>query len=476
MSHIIVNAMAEEMRMAVVDEQNQLIDFVLEREQAPHSTNHIYKGIVRNVLPGMQAAFVDIGTGQNAYLNLGSYKQTQILKKVHVGQSIMVQVVKEAMLGKSARVTADISLAGRFNVLLPFSQSVHLSKKVTDEGERQRLLAIGNQYLKRGAGSIMRTAASRASDEQVEADLEYLWQTWEHIQKRYTMSKPGTDLYSDADFWFRLVRDFSSHSVQTITVDDNEGAKRLRDLLARGASTQHIQVILHEGPEPIFKARHIEPQIEALINADVELPSGGSIRIDHTEALTVMDVNSAHYTGKSNQIEDLALQVNKEAAVEICRQLRLRDIGGIIICDFIDMKKKDHQQELLDLLAQLARQDRMKTVVCGISKLGLVEMTRKRARQGLRSLVFDTCSQCGGTGVVLSAYSVYLQIVRRCYELYRGRRLKSDLEVIVNPSVARMFTKERIQTLEDRIHKSIIVTADSSMSLEGFSLLSISNE
>ena len=247
----------------------------------------------------------------------------------------------------------------------------------------------------------------------------------------------------------------------------------MREIFSRGEATKHIEVKLHKGPEPIFKARHIEPQLETLINSDVELPSGGSIRIDHTEALTVMDVNSAHYTGKSDRIEDLALQVNKEAAVEICRQLRLRDIGGIIICDFIDMKKKDHQQELLDLLAHLAKQDRMKTVVCGISKLGLVEMTRKRARQGLRTLMFDTCPQCGGTGTILSAYTVYLQIVRRFHELYQAHRMKTDVELIVHPHVAAMFTKERLASLENMVKKSVRITEDEHMSLEGYSLLSM---
>ena len=473
MAQILVNAMAEEIRMAVVDTEGQLIDYVLERRDAEHTANHIYKGVIRNVLPGMQACFVDIGTGHNAYLNLGKGKQPEALGKPHVGQSVMVQVVKEEMLGKGARVTADVSLAGRFTVLMPMSKSINISKKITDPAERDRLMKLGQPYLDQGCGSIIRTAAAKAEDEDIAADLQYLWQTWEHISKRYKMAKPGTDLYSDADFWFRLVRDFAGRTIDRIVVDSKEGQQRLEDLLQRGSTTKHIQVDLHQGPEPLFKAYRLEEQLETLINADVALPSGGSIRIDHTEALTVFDVNSARYTGRSDKAEDTALAVNKEAAVEICRQLRLRDIGGIIICDFIDMREKKHQQELLDLLSKLAKQDRMKTVVCGLTQLGLVEMTRKRARQGIRTIVFDTCPQCGGTGAVLSAYSVYLQIVRRLRELKAAGRLRSDMEITVHPQVAACFTKQVLKDLEGELSRHIEVASDATMSVEGYSLLAL---
>ena len=338
MNKILVNVMREEIRMAVLDEQGQLVDFVLERTDETHMANHMYKGIVKNVVPGMQAVFVDIGGTQNAYLNLQQGKQLKILRNVSVGQQILVQVIKEEMLGKGARVTADVSLAGRFMVLLPYSEGMHISKKITDQTLRDRLQEQAKPYVQEGAGFIIRTAAAKATEEEISRDMDYLWRTWQHVTKRFKVAKSGTDLYSDADFWFRLVRDYAHRNVCEIIVDSKHGMERLKDLLGTGQASSDIKVTLHDNSTPIFKVNHIEPQLENLISRDVSLPSGGSIRIDHTEALTVFDVNSAHYTGRSNKAEDLAFTVNKEAAHEICRQLRLRDIGGIIIVDFNDMK------------------------------------------------------------------------------------------------------------------------------------------
>jgi len=446
MHKILVNVMREEIRMAVIDEDGQLVDFVLERTDESHMANHMYKGTVKNVLNGMQAAFVDIGGSQNAYLNLQQGKEQKILPRLSVGQQILVQVVKEEMLGKGARVTADVSLAGRFMVLLPYSEGMHISKKITDEAVRAKLQELAAPYVQEGCGFIIRTAAA---------------------------AKSGTDLYSDADFWFRLVRDYAHRNVGEIIVDSDMGESRLLDLLGHGPTSQQIKVTRHRGSTPIFKANHIEPQLEDLISRDINLPSGGSIRIDHTEALTVFDVNSAHYTGKSNKLEDLAFTVNKEAAKEICRQLRLRDIGGIIVVDFIDMKDKSHQQELLKLLSAQAKLDKMKTVVCGISSLGLVEMTRKRARQGLQTLMFDTCPQCGGTGYMLSGRTVYMQIIRRIRELFKSGRIKSNLEIEVHPEVAQYLTKAVLEELGDSIGRKISIVVNSQISREGYSLMAV---
>ena len=473
MHKILVNVMREEIRMAVIDEEGQLVDFVLERTDESHMANHMYKGTVKNVLNGMQAAFVDIGGSQNAYLNLQQGKEQKILPRLSVGQQILVQVVKEEMLGKGARVTADVSLAGRFMVLLPYSEGMHISKKITDETMRSKLQELAAPYVQEGCGFIIRTAAAKASADEIGRDMESLWRTWQHVLKRFKVAKSGTDLYSDADFWFRLVRDYAHRNVEEIIVDSDMGESRLLDLLGHGPTSQQIKVTRHRDSTPIFKANHIEPQLEDLISRDINLPSGGSIRIDHTEALTVFDVNSAHYTGKSNKLEDLAFTVNKEAAKEICRQLRLRDIGGIIVVDFIDMKDKEHQQELLKLLGVQAKLDKMKTVVCGISSLGLVEMTRKRARQGLQTLMFDTCPQCGGTGYMLSGRTVYMQIVRRIRELFKSGRIKTDLELEVHPEVAQYLTKAVLVDLGESIGRKISIVVNPQISREGYSLMAV---
>ena len=445
----------------VIDEEGQLVDFVLERTDESHMANHMYKGTVKNVLNGMQAAFVDIGGSQNAYLNLQQGKEQKILPRLSVGQQILVQVVKEEMLGKGARVTADVSLAGRFMVLLPYSEGMHISKKITDEALRAKLQELAAPYVQEGCGFIIRTAAAKANADEIGRDMDYLWRTWQHVLKRFKVAKSGTDLYSDADFWFRLVRDYAHRNVEEIIVDSDMGEDRLMDLLGHGPTSQQIKVTRHRDSTPIFKANHIEPQLEDLISRDINLPSGGSIRIDHTEALTVFDVNSAHYTGKSNKLEDLAFTVNKEAAREICRQLRLRDIGGIIVIDFIDMKDKEHQQELLKLLGAQAKLDKMKTVVCGISSLGLV------------TLMFDTCPQCGGTGYMLSGRTVYMQIVRRIRELFKSGRIKTNLEIEVHPEVAQYLTKAIVEDLGESIGRKISIVVNPQISREGYSLMAI---
>ena len=426
MHKILVNVMREEIRMAVIDEEGQLVDFVLERTDESHMANHMYKGTVKNVLNGMQAAFVDIGGSQNAYLNLQQGKEQKILPRLSVGQQILVQVVKEEMLGKGARVTADVSLAGRFMVLLPYSEGMHISKKITDEALRAKLQELAAPYVQEGCGFIIRTAAAKASADEIGRDMDYLWRTWQHVLKRFKVAKSGTDLYSDADFWFRLVRDYAHRNVEEIIVDSDMGEDRLMDLLGHGPTSQQIKVTRHRDS-----------------------------------------------TGKSNKLEDLAFTVNKEAAKEICRQLRLRDIGGIIVIDFIDMKDKEHQQELLKLLGSQAKLDKMKTVVCGISSLGLVEMTRKRARQGLQTLMFDTCPQCGGTGYMLSGRTVYMQIVRRIRELFKSGRIKTNLEIEVHPEVAQYLTKAIVEDLGESIGRKISIVVNPQISREGYSLMAI---
>lgn len=478
MKRIIANVMAEETRLVVVDEANELVDIAFHRQSQEELINHIYKGTVRNVLPGMSAAFVDIGENQNAYLNLKQGKQTKSMGKLFVGQHVLVQVVKEEMLGKGARVSADISLAGRFMVLLPYSEGLHISKRITDSAQRNILTAMAEPYLARGCGLILRTAAAQADPADLQADIEYLWNTWVQLQNRFKVAKGGTKLYGDADFWFRVLRDYAAADVGEIIVDDEKAYDRLRELLVLTKLDGRIDLIHYEERTPIFKAWPIEEQLDTLTTNRVELPSGGYLQIDSTEALTVIDVNSAHFTGSSSsaptmRASEVAVAVNKEAAVMIAKQIRLRDIGGIIICDFIDMPKKVQRDALLEELGKLTRTDRVKTVVCGITSLGLVEMTRKRERKGIQSLLFDDCSSCGGTGLLLSAETVYLQILRRLRELHRLGRLKTDVQIDVHPEVARYFTKQGLAELSKELKRTIKVSSESTGSREAYSLLAL---
>ena len=471
MNRLYANVMPEETRLAIVDETGALQQIIYERPQLSNRVNHIYKGVVKNVLPGMSAAFLDIGIGQNVYLNLKEQGQQ---KKVHVGEVLMVQVVKDAMLGKSARVTTDVSLAGHYMVLLPEDKQIYISKKITDPDLRQSLKDMAEPYLQRGVGFILRTAAMGASQEEIARDMAYLHQTWEYLQKRYKVAQNGTEIYGDADLWYRVIRDYMGPSVDAIMVDHRLAYDELQQLLQAGRFGKPVEVSLWNQKEDIFKVHGIEEQIDALLNHRIGLPSGGSLQIDQTEALTVIDVNSAHYSGKNEQAGQVAKRVNQEAAHMIARQLRLRNLGGIIICDFIDMPKPD-MDELVQLMNQLVKKDPIKTVVCGMTSLGLLEITRKRERQSVPSILFDACSSCGGTGHVLKGETVYLQILRRLRELYRFGRLKTDVAIMVHPEVGQFFTNRVLESLRTELQKTIQIENDATMGLEAYSLLALSD-
>lgn len=471
MNRLYANVMKEETRLAIVDEIGALQQIIYERPQLSNRVHHMYKGVVKNVLPGMSAAFLDIGIGQNVYLNLQEQGKQ---KKVHVGEVLLVQIVKDAMLGKSARVTTDVSLAGHYMVLLPQDQQIHISKKITDPDLRQSLKDMAQPYLERGVGFILRTAAMGASQEEIARDMDYLHQTWEHLQKRYKVAQNGTEIYGDANLWYRVIRDYVGPTVGSIMVDDVAAYEELQQLLGAGRFGKPVEVSLWNQKEDIFKTHGIEEQIDALLNHRIDLPSGGSLQIDQTEALTVIDVNSAHYSGKNEQVGQVAKRVNQEAAHMIARQLRLRNLGGIIICDFIDMPKQD-MEELVQLMNHLVKKDPIKTVVCGITSLGLLELTRKRERQSIPSILFDTCSSCGGTGHVLKGETVYLQILRRLRELYRFGRLKTDVSIVVHPDVGQFFKKQVLESLRIELQRTIQIENDATMGLEAYSLLALSD-
>ena len=469
MNRLYANVMQEETRLAIVDETGALQQIIYERPQLSNRVNHIYKGVVKNVLPGMSAAFLDIGIGQNVYLNLQEHGKQ---KKVHVGEVLLVQVVKDAMLGKSARVTTDVSLAGHYMVLLPEDKQIHISKKITDPELRQSLKDMAQPYLEKGVGFILRTAAMDASQKEIANDMAYLHQTWEHLQKRYKVAQNKTEIYGDANLWYRVIRDYMGPTVGAIMVDDVSAYEELQRLLGAGRFGNTIDITLWNQKEDIFKTHGIEEQIDALLNHRIDLPSGGSLQIDQTEALTVIDVNSAHYSGKNEKVGEVAKRVNLEAAHMIARQLRLRNLGGIIICDFIDMPKAD-VEELVQLMNRLVKKDPIKTVVCGMTSLGLLEITRKRERQSIPSILFDTCSSCGGTGHVLKGETVYLQIIRRLRELYRFGRLKTDVAIVVHPDVGLFFTKQVLESLHRELQRTIQIENDATMGLEAYSLLAL---
>lgn len=470
MKEIAVELMPKETRMVVI-ENKKLTNVLYERVDDEHIVNRIYKGVIRNILPGMSAAFVDIGVGRNAYLKLKKPIKLHYGKQLFVGQSLMVQVVKEEMAGKAARVTTDISFAGRFMVLLPCSKGVKISKKITDDALRNQLREMVAPYTEQECGFIIRTAAAKATQAELKQDVEYLYQTYKQVDRRFKLAKVGSEIYRDADFLLRLVRDHVSKDVKRIIVDDVKVERRLSELLNDAITKPIIEV--YKGEKPLFEMLGVDSELDLIANASVPLPSGGELRIDRTEALTVIDVNSKSYIGKTEDMNETAFAVNCEAAIEACRQIRIRDIGGIIAIDFIDMRKSEYKELLLDLLHKECKKDRVRTVICGFTELGLVEMTRKRERQGIQDMITDTCSACGGSGVLMSAKTIYLQIVRRLIQLYKANQLKNDILLEVHPEVGMFFTKNELKELSTIICKEIKVEEKDSNNREAYAILSL---
>ena len=404
MKTIIGNIMPEETRIAILDE-GILRDFSVERNDENHIVNHIYKGTIQNILPAMQAAFVNIGRRKNAFLFLGDLFPRAATKeqiqqtRISIGQSVLVQVVKEEQGSKGPKVTANISLPGRYAVLMPTVDYIGVSKKIRDEQERDRLRAIASRLKPEGMGIIIRTVANGIAEAELIADITYLLHTWQSVLRRYELARKPKLLYREADLVMRTIRDYCTDDVKKIVVDDKETYERICQVLPDDSWRQRVS--LYQDDEPVFELYHLEEQLRSLVAREVPLPSGGNLIFDRTEALTVIDVNSSRYTGSST-LQDTIFHVNKEAAVEIARQLRLRDIGGIIIIDFIDMAQPNRRKEILDILEKETAQDCTKTHVMGMTALNLVEITRKKSRQGLHQVQFSPVMSGSGSGYLFS--------------------------------------------------------------------------
>lgn len=478
MKTIIGNIMPEETRMAII-EDGRLRDFAVERNDETHIVNHIYKGTIQNILPALQAAFVNIGRKKNAFLYFGDIFPRAATKEqiqqmhISIGQSILVQVIKEEQGMKGCKVTANVSLAGRYAVLTPTVDYVGVSKKIRDEDERNRLRSIVNTIKPDGMGLIIRTVAKGVSEEDLIHDVTYLLHTWESIQRRYKLAKKTTLLYREADLVMRMVRDHLTADVKKVIVDDKDAYDRISQVFDEKTLQNRIE--LYQGEQPIFERYQLEEDVRNILARIVPLPSGGNLVFDHAEALTVIDVNSSKYTGNGT-LQDTIFHVNKEAAIEIARQLRLRDIGGIIIIDFIDMAQPAKRDEILQILSRETARDATKTRVLGMTALNLVEITRKKSRQGLYQAEFSPCNVCGGSGYLYSPESVAIQITRRLRHMVLVRHVSGDLLISAHPDVlAILEDKKRKQALEQELHKTLHFEPSHHPNREVFSILSCSD-
>ncbi|MFO1351857.1 MAG: ribonuclease G [Gammaproteobacteria bacterium] len=422
---ILINVTPRETRVAVV-ENGVLQEIYVERERKRGLVGNIYKGKVARVLPGMEAAFVDIGLERAAFLHVSDIQDAPypesppdeakrpmlITDLAYTGQELIVQVIKDAIGTKGARLTTHISIPSRYLVLLSNSEAMGVSVKIDDEAERQRLKDVVNTFRAEfGGGYIVRTAAEGTDSWALRADMQFLQRLWESIQERAASVRSGELIYADLPLELRVLRDFVGDDVEKVRIDSREGCERLKHFAERFVPEMLARIEHYPGERPIFDLYAIEDEIQKALNRKVQLKSGGYIMIDQTEAMTTIDVNTGAYVGHRN-LEETIFKTNLEAAQAIARQLRLRNLGGIIILDFIDMSSEEHRSQVLKALEKYLEKDRAKNHISSVSALGLVEMTRKRTRESLERVLCEPCSVCNGRGTVKTAETV-------CYEIFR---------------------------------------------------------
>lgn len=485
---IVVQVNSEETTVAVLEEQ-KLMEVYLEEAESHQLTGNIYQGKVINVLPGMQAAFVDIGLEKNAFLyvedaypNRGNIygedeaviKTPQIRDILKEGQTIMVQVIKEPLGTKGARVTSNITLPGRFLVLMPTLDYIAISRRIEDETERTRLKKAVQDIVAEGMGVIIRTVAAGASIEELEEDYHHLMLLWEMIQKKRKAPPPSL-IHQDLGLLERILRDILTEDITKLVVNSREAFYKIMEFSSSVAPYLKGKVALKEIPD-LLSEYNIPAQIDQALKRKVWLDCGGYLVIDEVEALTVIDVNTGKYIGSKN-LQETVLKTNLDAVVEIARQLRLRNIGGIIIIDFIDMEKPSHQQLVLDRLEQELKKDKVKTNVLGMTQLGLVQLTRKKVSRDLSSILQKECPYCQGTGLVLSEEAVCLKAKKEIIKA--ASQVGPTILVEVHPAVAALLLKSHgkfLEKLESETDKKIVIRGVSLFHLEDIKVTKIYQE
>ena len=448
---IIANSLDnEEVRVAIV-ERGRLYDLFIERMWERQRAGEIYKARVDSVLPGMNSAFLNLGDGRNAFLYLADARG----KNLKPNDEVTVQVMKTARKGKGARVTTRISLPGRYLVLIPSGKESGVSKRIESDDERHRLRHLAREIRPEGFGVIIRTAAEGIDEEDLAQDVGELLELWREVEHNASFQPAPCLLYRDLGLLGRVLRDELTEDVSEIVVDSEEELDRIRPWVERFCRGQVPEISLYRGHVPLFDFYSIEKEIETLLDRKLWLDSGAYLIIDQTEALTVIDVNTGKFVGKTN-LRDTVLKTNLEAADEVARQLRLRAIGGIVVIDFIDMDHEEDRQRLLDRLNEAFHGDHYKARVFSVTQLGLVEITRKRARLDLRAALTRGCPFCAGTGWVLKEETVAVSIKRFLRKVSLSSRSEAIL-LEVYPDVARHIASTYLSAWEEELHRQIFL-------------------
>ncbi|MCH7644561.1 MAG: Rne/Rng family ribonuclease [Myxococcales bacterium] len=499
-NEIVINASLGETRVGII-ERNVFTELHIERKSERNVAGTIVKGRVTRVLPGMQAAFVDIGLEKAAFLYAGDYYDDSIRANgnneapersrgrsrngsrppppnidtlLHEGQEIVVQVAKEPIGSKGARITSHISIAGRHLVVTPLSQRVGVSRRIESDRERRRLREIVSRNRPDGLGFIIRTAGDNASEADLQADVRYLTAVWSEIQKKREGASAPCDLYSELSLPLRVIRDFVNNKTKRIVIDDQHVYQEMEDFLTRFVADPKPRLEHYRGALPIFDHFNIESSIDANLGKKIFLKSGGHLVIDQNEALTAIDVNTGRFVGKRG-LEETVLRTNLEAIKEVACQLRFRNIGGIIIIDLIDMESAENRSKVYGALREALKQDKARTNILKISELGLVEMTRKRTRENLIQQLCEPCANCEGRGYVLSSESMAFKVlreIRKDLPRFCGRKIA----ITVNPRVAEVLlarTHKAFAELGRELDREIEVRGQAGLHQEQFEVTAL---
>jgi ribonuclease E len=488
-------AESEECRVAVI-ENGSLEELYIERASLSTHVGNIYKGKVANIESGIQAAFIDFGIGKNGFLhvsdlhpryfskssskyseNIGRRKALKerppIQDCLRKGRELVVQVTKEGLKTKGATLSTYLALPGKYLVMMPWMRKHGVSHKIDDEEERKRLRQILDESKPpKGLGFIIRTAGQGCSKRDLKNDLRYLGRLWRTIEKRLENEKSPSEIYQESDLVIRAMRDVFNSKISNIICDSESVVKKIREFFAIAAPRLKRKVTYYDSKVPLFHKYKIEDEISKVQSRRVELKGGGSIIIEQTEALVSIDVNSGRYRKKENA-EQTAYQSNIEAASEIARQLRLRDLGGLIICDFIDMRNAKHRKAVEKAFRTAVKADRARSRILGISRFGVVEMTRQRMRPSLQSATYLACRHCGGTGIVKSHESLAIELIRLLHLSASKDHIKR-IELFVSPEVADYLQNTKraaISQVEQFNDKRIIIHAASNYAGEKHDLV-----
>jgi ribonuclease E len=496
-------AQPEESRIAVLD-NGMLEEFYVHRSSKEGYLNNVYKGIITNIEPSIQAAFIDFGVGKNGFLHVSDIMPIYALRNpttatrasvnanpansnrrsdrriedmVRKGQEVLVQVTKDGIGNKGPSLTTYISLPGRFVVLMPSVRRSGVSHKIQDEAERKKLRSILRELSPpEGMGYIIRTAGADRTKKDLAQDLQYLLKLWKAVVKRTKEVSAPCPIYQESDLIIRTIRDIFTPEIEEIIVDTEEHYKKARDFMNIIAPRYENRIRIFKDPVPIFERYKMEQEIEKTFQKKIQLSSGGNIVIEPTEALVAIDVNSAKFTEESD-LEETAFKTNMEALHEVIRQLKLRDAGGVIIIDFIDMKEENHRKEIERTLKNLLKKDRSRTKIAKMSPFGMIELTRQRVGPSLQKYHYQDCPHCTGTGIIKNTETMTLMTIRKLRVALQDPKAHK-VEVRINPRISNILLNEKrrvLVELENEFKKEIVVHGDPSLDHEFLEIVNVSD-